>query len=106
MQSRVGTKYSTAAKHPDGLSEKVIRAQQLLEKPAGKKYKKIRRRQLASADVEAILLACNKGDQTQAEVARAFRVTPYLVNRLLMESRKQPEKLRTLKQREKDDQRA
>ena len=65
-------KYSTAAKHPGGLSEKEIRAQQLLEKPAGSKYKKKRRRQLASAVIERILLACDKGDQTQAEVAKAF----------------------------------
>ncbi len=99
-------KYSTAAKHPEGLSEKEIRAQRLLEKPAGRKYKKQRRRQLASADIERILLACDKGIQTQAEVARHFRVTSHLVSRLVVESEKQPEKLRELKQREKDNQRA
>jgi len=39
----------------------------------------------------------NKGDQTQIEIARQFRVTPDLVSRLVMESKKQPEKLRELK---------
>ncbi len=63
-RSRIGLEYSTAAKHPNGLSEKEIRAQLLLEKPAGRKYKKKHRRQLASADIEKILEAYSEGDQT------------------------------------------
>ncbi len=39
-QNRIGLKYSTAAKHPNGLSEKEIRIQKQLEKPVGRKYKK------------------------------------------------------------------
>ena len=41
---RRGLKHSTAAKHPNGLSEKEIRTQKQLEKPVGSKYKKRRRR--------------------------------------------------------------
>ena len=39
-RNRIGLKYSTAAKHPNGLSEKEIRIQKQLEKPVGRKYKK------------------------------------------------------------------
>ena len=69
----------------------------MLEKPAKRKYKKRPRCQLASADIEEIVQAYDKGDQTQADVARQFRVTPRLVSRLFTEAEKKPEKLRELK---------
>ena len=46
--------------------------------------------------------ACDKGDQTQVEVARQYRIAPRLLNRLVAEAKKQPEKMRELKQLEKD----
>ena len=63
-RNRIGLKYSTAAKHPNGLSEKEIRIQKQLEKPVGRKYKKKGRWQLSSADIEKILEAYSEGDQT------------------------------------------
>ena len=39
---------------------------------------------------------------TQAEAAKKHRVTPGLVNRLIRESKKEPEKLRNRKQKEKE----
>ena len=99
-------KYSTAAHNPEGLQEKEIRARYLQEKPAGRKYKHRRRCQLSSGDVEEIVAACDEGSLTQAEVAKKYKVKEILVSKLVTEARKQPEKLRILKQKEKELERA
>ena len=103
---RNGLKYSTATHNPEGLREKEIRARYLQEKPAGKKYKHRRRCQLSSADVEEIVAACNEGSLTQPEVAKKYKVKAILVSQLVTEARKQPEKLRILRQKEKELERA
>ena len=106
QDGRKGMKYSTAAHNPEGLQEKEIRARYLQEKPAGRKYKHRRRCQLSSGDVEEIVAACDEGSLTQAEVAKKFKVKAALVSKLVTEARKQPEKLRILKQKEKELERA
>ncbi len=60
--------------------EKEIKAKRREEKPVGRKYKKRPRRQLTSADIEEIVQAYEKGDQTQVDVARQHRITPCLVS--------------------------
>ena len=44
---------------------------------------------------------CNEGSMKQAEVAKKFKVKAKLVHSLVKESEKKPEKLRSLKYREK-----
>ena len=95
-------KYSTAAHNPEGLQEKEIRARYLQEKPAGRKYKHRRRCQLSSGDVEEIVAACDEGSLTQAEIAKKYKVKEILVSKLVTEARK----LRMLKQKEKELERA
>ena len=96
-------RYSTAAHNPEGLQEKEIRARHMQEKPASRKYKHRRRCQLSSEEIEEIVAACDEGSLTQAEVAKKFKVKAALVHQLVKEAEKKPEKLRNLKQREKDD---
>ena len=52
------------------------------------------------------MAACNEGSLTHAEVAKKFKVAAILVRQLVKEAEKKPEKLRSLKQREKELERA
>ncbi len=95
-------RYSTAAHNPEGLREKELKARHLKEKPAGKQFKHRHRCQLSSEAIEEIVAACDEGSLTQAEIAKKYKVKMILVSSLVTEARKQPEKLRVLKQKEKE----
>ena len=68
----------------------------------GRKYKKRRLPELSSDEVEKIIDSYKLGHYTQQEVARQFRVAPDLVQRLVYKAKKDPEKLRQMKQKEKE----
>jgi len=95
-------KHSTKACNPEGLQEKELSAREQWEKPAGNRYKPRHRSQLSSDEIDNIVLAYDVGHKKQAEVAKQFRIKEILVNRLVNESRKQPEKQRDLKLKEKE----
>ena len=56
---------------------------------------------MTSDDIAEIVRAYQTESKTQLEVARQFRVTPTLVHRLFTENKKQPARLRELKDTEK-----
>ena len=66
-----------------------------------RKYRLRRRNGLAAAEQQEIVDSYVKEYIPQKEIARRHRVTPALVSALVRDSKKKPEKLREVKEREK-----
>jgi hypothetical protein len=62
--------------------------------------KTIKKNQLSAAEVEAIIVACQTGKQTQSEVACAFGVSSRLVSSLVVAARKDPSFVENTRKRE------
>ena len=92
-------KYSTRSTNPLGLMEKEIKERTAKSEPAGKKYRPRRRSELSSAEIFDIVHEYLVKNMMQAEVAKKYRVRPALVSKLVNEAKKQPQKLRDLKQK-------
>jgi len=54
-RSLQGLKYSTRASNPEGLLEKEIKARELRDEPPGCQYKKRKRRELSSFEMQEIV---------------------------------------------------
>jgi transposase-like protein len=90
-----------AARDPEGLAEKEKRKRAELESVPARQYKARHRSSLSAAEQQEIVEAYADQYVPQKEVARRFRVSPQLVGSLVRDSKKKPEKLRAVKEKEK-----
>ena len=88
-----GLKYSTRASNPEGLLEKEIKARELRDEPPGCRYKKRKRRELSCIEIYEIVDCYLNRHHTQSDIARLYRVSHRLVNQLVIESKRRPDKL-------------
>ena len=96
-----GLKYSTRASNPEGLLEKEIKARELRDEPPGCQYKKRKRRELSSFEMQEIVHCYLNRHHTQSDIARLYRISHRLVSNLVIESKRWPAKMRNRKQTEK-----
>ena len=67
--------------------EKDVKIEEMKERPAGRKYLARTRSVLYSSDIQVILDEYKTKNITQAEIAKKYRVTKTLVQRLLKEDK-------------------
>ena len=77
-----------------------MKQQGRLEKAICTNYKKRHRKNLNAGEIERILTACNQPYKMHKDVASQFGVTVRLVDGLVRESKRKPEKLEELRDRE------
>ena len=100
-RTRRGQTYSVAARDPEGLAEKDRRKRAEQEQVPARHYKARHRNSLSWAEQLEIVEAYADHNIPQKEVARRFRISPQLVGSLVRDSKKKPEKLRVVKEKEK-----
>ena len=83
------------------MSEAVKSDRDRKETAAAHRYRPRRRRGLSAAEQQEIIDAYVRQYIPQREIAKRFRVTHNLVSGLVQDSKKRPEKLRAVKEREK-----
>ena len=64
------------------------------ERPCSSKFKKRNRKDLSPEEIEEIVKATKQPYRMQKDIAQQFRITAHLVSGLVLESKRQPEKLK------------
>ena len=81
---RQGLKYSTRASNSEGMLEKELRARELLDEPAGWRYRKRKRKELSFMEMQEIVHCYMHRHHTQSDIARLYRISHNLVSRLVI----------------------
>ena len=81
---RQGLKYLTRASNSEGMLEKELRARELLDQPAGWRYRKRKRKEFSFLEMQEIVHCYLHRHHTQSDIARLYRISHTLVSRLVI----------------------